>query len=192
MSELQRQNDPTAPSPGAWKLERDAAGIAWLTLDCPGTSANTLSQAVVRELDALLQGLTTAPPKGLVIRSGKTSGFIAGADVNEFTILENGEAGYQLARNAQQVFERIERLPCPTVAAIHGYALGGGLELALACRYRIAVGDDRLSLGFPEVQLGIHPGFGGSVRSVRLLDGQRDILGLSTHLLAVARKGVKS
>ncbi len=66
------------------------------------------------------------------------------------------------------MLDRLEALPCPTVAAIHGFALGGGLELALACRYRVAVGDERLSLGLPEVQLGIHPGFGGTVRTVRL------------------------
>jgi len=153
----------------AWKLDRDADGIAWLTLDRPGTSANTLARAVVQELGTLVQQLAASPPRGLVIRSAKASGFIAGADINEFTEIDSGEAGFQLARAAQLVFDQIEKLPCPTVAAIHGFALGGGLELALACRYRVAVGDERLSLGLPEVQLGIQPGFGGSVRSVRLL-----------------------
>jgi 3-hydroxyacyl-CoA dehydrogenase / enoyl-CoA hydratase / 3-hydroxybutyryl-CoA epimerase len=153
----------------AWKMDRDSQGIAWLTLDKPDTSANTLSQQVMRELDALLQSLTRSPPRGVIIRSGKPSGFIAGADINEFTTLANATAGYQLTRSGQITFERLERLDCPTVAAIHGFALGGGLELALACRYRVAVGDERLQLGLPEVQLGIHPGFGGSVRSVRLL-----------------------
>jgi len=153
----------------AWKMDRDGQGIAWLTLDKPDTSANTLSQQVMRELDALLQSLGRSPPRGVIIRSGKKSGFIAGADINEFTGLANAAAGYQLTRAGQVTFERLERLPCPTVAAIHGFALGGGLELALACRYRVAVGDERLQLGLPEVQLGIHPGFGGSVRAVRLL-----------------------
>lgn len=153
----------------AWKLDHDAQGIAWLTLDKPDTSANTLSQEVMRELDALLQSLARSPPRGVVIRSGKPSGFIAGADINEFTTLANAAAGYRLTRAGQVTFERLERLPCPTVAAIHGFALGGGLELALACRYRVAVADERLQLGLPEVQLGIHPGFGGSVRAVRLL-----------------------
>ncbi|HEY1899231.1 MAG TPA: 3-hydroxyacyl-CoA dehydrogenase NAD-binding domain-containing protein [Steroidobacteraceae bacterium] len=153
----------------AWKMDRDNQGIAWLTLDKPDTSANTLSQQVMRELDALLQSLARSPPRGVIIRSGKPSGFIAGADINEFTTLANAAAGYQLTRAGQVTFERLERLPCPTVAAIHGFALGGGLELALACRYRVAVADERLQLGLPEVQLGIHPGFGGSVRAVRLL-----------------------
>jgi 3-hydroxyacyl-CoA dehydrogenase/enoyl-CoA hydratase/3-hydroxybutyryl-CoA epimerase len=150
-------------------MERDSQGIAWLTLDKPETSANTLSQQVMRELDALLQSLARSPPRGVIIRSGKASGFIAGADINEFTSLANAAAGYELTRAGQVTFERLERLPCPTVAAIHGFALGGGLELALACRYRVAVGDERLQLGLPEVQLGIHPGFGGSVRAVRLI-----------------------
>jgi 3-hydroxyacyl-CoA dehydrogenase / enoyl-CoA hydratase / 3-hydroxybutyryl-CoA epimerase len=153
----------------AWKMERDGQGIAWLTLDKPETSANTLSQQVMRELDALLQSLARTPPRGVIIKSGKASGFIAGADINEFTTLANAAAGYELTRAGQLTFERLERLPCPTVAAIHGFALGGGLELALACRYRVAVGDERLQLGLPEVQLGIHPGFGGSVRAVRLI-----------------------
>jgi 3-hydroxyacyl-CoA dehydrogenase / enoyl-CoA hydratase / 3-hydroxybutyryl-CoA epimerase len=155
--------------PAAWSLERDSEGIAWLTLDKPGTSANVLSSGVLRELEALLQQLAPNPPAGVVVLSGKKSGFIAGADINEFTGIANVEDGYGLIRSGQQVLDHLEALPCPTVAAIHGFALGGGLELALACRYRVAVGDERLSLGLPEVQLGIHPGFGGTVRSVRLV-----------------------
>ncbi len=104
-----------------------------------------------------------------MIRSGKANGFIAGADIKEFTGFKSATDAYALIRGGQLVFERLESLPCPTVAAIHGFALGGGLELALACRYRVAVGDERLSLGLPEVQLGIHPGFGGTVRTVRLI-----------------------
>ncbi|HTY49987.1 MAG TPA: 3-hydroxyacyl-CoA dehydrogenase NAD-binding domain-containing protein [Steroidobacteraceae bacterium] len=153
----------------AWKMDRDADGIAWLTIDNPAASANVLSRQVVQELDTLLQGLARAAPRGVVIRSGKPSGFIAGADINEFTQLQSAQSGYELARAGQRVFGRIAALACPTVAALHGFVLGGGLELALACRYRIGVDDDKLSLGLPEVQLGIHPGFGGSVRSVRLL-----------------------
>jgi 3-hydroxyacyl-CoA dehydrogenase/enoyl-CoA hydratase/3-hydroxybutyryl-CoA epimerase len=151
----------------AWKLERDSDSIAWLTLDKPGTSANVLSSSVLLELDALLEPLARNPPRAVIIVSGKKSGFIAGADVKEFTGIKNVEAAYRLVRAGQEVLNRLEALACPTVAAIHGFALGGGLELALACRYRVAAGD--LSLGLPEVQLGIHPGFGGTVRSVRLV-----------------------
>ena len=155
--------------PAAWTLERDPEGIAWLILDKPATSANVLSSGVLRELDSMLQELQNNPPAGVVVLSGKKSGFIAGADINEFTGLASTEDGFKLIRSGQQVLDHLEALPCPTVAALHAYALGGGLELALACRYRVAVGDERLSLGLPEVQLGIHPGFGGTVRSVRLL-----------------------
>ena len=153
----------------AWKLERDAEGIVWLTLDKPGTSTNVLGRGVIEELGALIEPLAAEPPKGVVIRSGKANGFIAGADIKEFTGFKSATDAYALIRGGQLVFDKIESLPCPTVAAIHGFALGGGLELALACRYRVAVGDERLSLGLPEVQLGIHPGFGGTVRTVRLI-----------------------
>ena len=158
-----------AASPtSAWRLERDSDGIIWLTLDKPGTSTNALSSQVLRELDGLLDRIALPPPRGLVVLSAKKSGFIPGADIKEFTGITSAESGYRLIHAGQQVFDRLEALSCPTVAAIHGFALGGGLELALACRYRVAVDDERLALGFPEVKLGIHPGFGGTVRSVRL------------------------
>ncbi|HEX9473957.1 MAG TPA: 3-hydroxyacyl-CoA dehydrogenase NAD-binding domain-containing protein [Steroidobacteraceae bacterium] len=153
----------------AWRLDREADGIACLTLDRPGSSANSLSRAVLLELGELLRSLQAGPPRGLIVRSGKASGFIAGADVREFTQFRSEADALETIGNGQRVFAQLEALPCPTVAAIQGFALGGGLELALACRYRVAVGDARLSLGLPEVQLGIHPGFGGTVRAVRLL-----------------------
>jgi 3-hydroxyacyl-CoA dehydrogenase/enoyl-CoA hydratase/3-hydroxybutyryl-CoA epimerase len=153
---------------GSWKAERDGEGIAWLILDRPGSSTNVLSSEVLKELAALLDELERSPPAGLIVISAKASGFIAGADIKEFTSLTSAEGAYQLIHAGQQVIGRIEALPCPSVAAIHGFALGGGFELALACRYRVAVNDERLSLGLPEVQLGIHPGFGGTVRSVHL------------------------
>ncbi len=155
-----------------WRLE-ESQEIAWLTLDVAGASANTLSRAVLEEFEFLLQDLERAPYRGLVIRSGKAGGFIAGADVNEFRALNDAVEASQLARRGQQAFDRLARLPFPTVALIHGYCLGGGMELALACRYRIARADDAVPgstgaagtrLGVPEVKLGIHPGFGGTVR----------------------------
>ncbi|MGB6485418.1 MAG: 3-hydroxyacyl-CoA dehydrogenase NAD-binding domain-containing protein [Steroidobacteraceae bacterium] len=159
----------TETSSSAWKMERDGDGIVWLTADKPDTSTNVLSSGVLRELNALIDRIALPPPRGVVVLSAKKSGFIAGADIKEFTGISSPESGYRLIHAGQQVFDRLEALGCPTVAAIHGFALGGGLELALACRYRIAVNDARVSLGFPEVQLGIHPGFGGTVRSVRLI-----------------------
>jgi 3-hydroxyacyl-CoA dehydrogenase/enoyl-CoA hydratase/3-hydroxybutyryl-CoA epimerase len=159
----------TAETSCAWRLERDGDDIVWLIADKPGTSTNVLSSAVLRELDALLDRIASTPPRGVVVISAKKSGFVAGADIKEFTGITSPESGYRLIHAGQRVFDRLEALACPTVAAIQGFALGGGLELALACRYRVAVGDERLALGFPEVQLGIHPGFGGTVRSVRLI-----------------------
>jgi 3-hydroxyacyl-CoA dehydrogenase/enoyl-CoA hydratase/3-hydroxybutyryl-CoA epimerase len=156
-------------TPSAWKMERDAEGIVWLTLDKPGTSTNVLSRAVLEELGQRLEPLAAETPKGVVVRSGKPSGFVAGADIKEFTGFKSATDAYGLIRAGQLVLDKLEALPCPTVAAINGFVLGGGLELALACRYRVAVGDERLSLGLPEVQLGIHPGFGGTVRTVRLI-----------------------
>jgi 3-hydroxyacyl-CoA dehydrogenase/enoyl-CoA hydratase/3-hydroxybutyryl-CoA epimerase len=152
----------------AWRCDVDADGIAWLTFDKPGTSTNVLSRDTVVELDGHVRRLAENPPKGVVVRSGKKSGFIAGADVKEFSQLESAEQAFELVREAQRIFDAIETLPCPTVAIIDGFALGGGLELALACRYRVGVKGDRFSIGLPEVMLGIHPGFGGTVRAVRL------------------------
>jgi len=153
----------------AWRLERDSDDIVWLTVDKPGTSTNVLSSQVLRELDELLERLPSPPPRGVVLLSAKKSGFVAGADIKAFSGINSPENGYRLIHAGQRVLDRLEALPCPTVAAIHGFALGGGLELALACRYRVGAADERLALGFPEVQLGIHPGFGGTVRSVRLI-----------------------
>ena len=151
----------------AWQREDAADGIAWLTLDKPGGSTNVLSRDILVELDGHLAALRANPPTGVVIRSGKTSGFIAGADVKEFVQLENAEQAYELVRAAHRILDHLQTLPCPTVCIINGFALGGGLELALACRYRIGIKTDKFSIGLPEVMLGIHPGFGGTVRAVR-------------------------
>jgi 3-hydroxyacyl-CoA dehydrogenase/enoyl-CoA hydratase/3-hydroxybutyryl-CoA epimerase len=152
-----------------WQCERDPQGVAWLTIDRPDSGANALSRDVLVELDGRLGELEASAPAGVVLRSGKANGFIPGADVKEFTAIDDETAAYEQAVRGQRVLARLEALSCPTVAAIHGFALGGGLELALACDYIVAVGDERLALGVPEVMLGIHPGFGGTVRLVRRL-----------------------
>jgi 3-hydroxyacyl-CoA dehydrogenase/enoyl-CoA hydratase/3-hydroxybutyryl-CoA epimerase len=151
-----------------WTLERDSDGIAWLTLDRRDASANSLSRAVMEQLEAHLSVLNAQPPKGLVLTSGKAGGFIAGADIREFVGVQTPEQAYDMIRQGQQVLDRLAALPCPTVAAIGGFALGGGLEVALACRYRVIADDSSITLGFPEVQLGVHPGLGGTVRAVQL------------------------
>jgi 3-hydroxyacyl-CoA dehydrogenase / enoyl-CoA hydratase / 3-hydroxybutyryl-CoA epimerase len=161
----------------SWTLEIDADRIAWLVCDTPGTSTNVLSAAVLRELAIQLTDMVAKSPAGVVIRSAKAGGFIAGADIKEFLKIRTPEEGYDLVRAGQTVLQTLEDLPCPSVAALHGYALGGGLELALACTYRVAAEEPTLSLGFPEVLLGIHPGFGGTVRSVQLV-GVRPALDL--------------
>lgn len=151
-----------------WHRHSDEHGILWLTLDKAQSSANTLSGEVLEELDRLLRGIETDPPKGLIIRSGK-SGFIAGADVSEFRTLKNEEEATALIQRGQDVLDRLESIDCPSVAMINGYCLGGGLELALACKFRVADDDPGVKLGLPEVKLGIHPGFGGTVRLPRLI-----------------------
>ena len=150
-----------------WHYQTDPQGIAWLRLDYRDGSANVLSQAVLEELEARIGELETDPPAALVLLSGKPKGFIAGADVNEFLEIETpGEAETHI-HWVHELFRRIEALPCPSVALIHGFCMGGGLELALACRYRIATDDPATRLGFPEVRLGLFPGYGGSVRSIQ-------------------------
>ncbi len=153
----------------ACTLDVDADEIGWLTIDKPGSSANTLGRAVLLELQQVIAAAEARTLRGLVLHSAKASGFIAGADIREIMTLAGDARAVELIELGQRIYSRLEALPYPTVAAMHGYALGGGLELALACRYRIAVGDSKLALGLPEVQLGLHPGFGGTVRSVRLL-----------------------
>jgi len=151
-----------------WRSETDDQGITWLTIDKNDGGANVLSGAVLRELNDLLATIEADKPRGVVVQSGKSNGFVMGADINEFTTIENADQGYELIRLGQQVMDRLEALPCPSVALINGFALGGGLELAMACDYRIALESDKRILGLPEVQLGIHPGFGGTVRAVRI------------------------
>ena len=152
-----------------WRTEDDADGVRWLILDKADSRTNVLSRAVLLELAGLVEELVSSPPAGVVIKSAKDSGFIAGADISEFRGLADSGRGEELVRQGQRLLNQLEKLPCPTVAAIHGFALGGGLELALACDYRIAVESHKRNLGLPEVRLGIHPGLGGTVRSVRLL-----------------------
>jgi 3-hydroxyacyl-CoA dehydrogenase/enoyl-CoA hydratase/3-hydroxybutyryl-CoA epimerase len=161
----------------SWSLEIDADRVAWLVLDTPGASTNVLSAIVLRDLATRLADIAARPPVGIVIRSAKPNGFIAGADIKEFLKIRTPEEGYALVCAGQAVLQALEDLPCPSVAALHGFVLGGGLELALACSYRVAADDPTLSLGFPEVLLGIHPGFGGTVRSVQLI-GVRPALDL--------------
>jgi 3-hydroxyacyl-CoA dehydrogenase / enoyl-CoA hydratase / 3-hydroxybutyryl-CoA epimerase len=151
-----------------WKLDRDADGIAWLSFDKAGTSTNTLSADVFEELRAMLAELATALPKGLVIRSAKENGFIAGADIDGFTQLKTVDDAIALVKRGWDSYNELAAVPYPTLALIRGFCLGGGLELALACRYRVVVDEPGTRLGLPEVMLGIVPGWGGMRRLPRL------------------------
>jgi 3-hydroxyacyl-CoA dehydrogenase/enoyl-CoA hydratase/3-hydroxybutyryl-CoA epimerase len=152
-----------------WHIKHDEGGAVWLYLDVADENINVLSQAVLRELEAILSTLEISPPAGVGFISGKASGFIAGADVREFTQLNGREGAMALIKRGQRIMDRIEALPCPTVSIINGFCMGGGLELSLACHYRIALDDPKTRLGLPEIKLGIHPGFGGTVRALRVL-----------------------
>ena len=175
-----------------WQMQSREDGVLVLSLDRAGTPVNTLAQEVLGELDGLLERLAADPPKGLVIRSAKPTGFIAGADIKEFQAFdENGVVGDAI-RRGQQVFQRLAELPFPTVAAIHGFCMGGGTELALACRYRVASSDASTRIGLPEVKLGIYPGWGGSVRLPLLVGAPAafDMMLTGRALSAAAARGI--
>lgn len=153
-----------------WEMHTDANDIVWLGFNRKQASTNSISNEVLDELNGLLQEISQQQQaKGLIIFSLKAKGFIAGADVNEFSTFDKPSEAADFLRKGQAVFSRLEALPIPTVAMINGFCMGGGLELALACNYRIATEDSRL--GLPEVMLGIHPGWGGMIRLPKLIGG---------------------
>jgi 3-hydroxyacyl-CoA dehydrogenase/enoyl-CoA hydratase/3-hydroxybutyryl-CoA epimerase len=150
-----------------WRWGRDEHGIAWLLFDKMGTSVNTIDEEVLNELAEVLRRVLPEAPTGVVIRSAKRAGFCAGADVSRFRGQQDPDEIEQQLLRGHMVVDAISELTIPTIAVVHGHCLGGGLELALACRTRIAV--DGAKLGFPEVLLGLHPGLGGTARSVNLI-----------------------
>lgn len=161
----------TLPHLKHWTFTVDFEGLGWLTIDTPKSPVNTLSREAITELDTIvttIEGMIPAGElKGVILLSAKDSGFIAGADVTEFDDMADPGVLTGALNRTHRLFDRIEALKVPMVAGIHGFCLGGGLELALSCRYRIAVKDDSTRIGFPEVNLGIFPGFGGTGRSIR-------------------------
>ena len=152
-----------------WNFEIDAENIAWLHVDMQHSSANILSKEMLEELDHQLLSISQHNPVGVVILSNKISGFIAGADVKAFAGMTDRHEAEQLIHHAHEILDKLEKLPFPSVACIHGFCLGGGLELALACSYRVASDDTDVRIGFPETRLGIFPGFAGTVRSTALI-----------------------
>jgi len=145
-----------------WKLSEDKDNILWMTIDRKDSSVNSLNAEVLTEFDEIL---TNIPDHdncvGVIISSGKSNGFIAGADIEQFTKLRSIDDATHLIRHAQIILDKLEALHIPSVAMIDGFCLGGGLELALACTYRVAEEGRKTRLGLPEVKLGIHPGWGG-------------------------------
>lgn len=152
-----------------WRLETDAQNLAWLWFDRAGTATNTFSTEVLEELARVAQHLAAMPPRGLAILSAKANGFAAGADVEEFAAISSAEAAEAFVKLGNDVFDRVAVLPFPTLALIHGFCMGGGLELALACRHRLADDGRETRLALPEVMLGIVPGWGGARRLPALI-----------------------
>jgi len=148
-----------------WQYRRNEEGIGWLHFDLGDSPLNLLSKRALSGLEEMLGRIRADPPLGLVLLSDKKAGFIAGADVAEFEGIDPDRARRHIEW-VHGIFEQLESMPFATVAMIHGHCLGGGLELALACRYRVARDDPGTRLGFPEVRLGIFPGYGGTVRSI--------------------------
>jgi 3-hydroxyacyl-CoA dehydrogenase / enoyl-CoA hydratase / 3-hydroxybutyryl-CoA epimerase len=155
-----------------WRLSVDYEGIAWALMDREGERVNSMGRRLTEELGEIVKWAETAAIhgeiKGLVLMSGKPTGFLVGADIREFSRFATEPQVKEVVKETLGLFDRIEKLPVPVVAAIHGFCLGGGLELVLACHYRIADREEGTRLGFPEVKLGIFPGLNGTVRSIKL------------------------
>lgn len=152
-----------------WKLERDNDGLAWATLDKADSSTNVLSAEVMAELGQVLDACDREPPKALIFRSGKEAGFIAGADIEEFSTLDTPQKARGIVRRGWDLYNRLAAVRYPTLALVRGHCMGGGTELALACRYRIAVDEPGTKFALPEVMLGIVPGWGGMLRLPQLV-----------------------
>ncbi len=146
-----------------WQTSQDSDGILVLTLDRAGSTVNAMSRAVLDELAEIVERLSFEPPRGIILRSAK-AGFVVGADIKEFEGFEKSGTVQDALENGQRIYQRLASLPCPSVAAIHGVCMGGGTELALACRHRVAARDPATRIALPEVRLGIFPGWGGSAR----------------------------
>lgn len=192
MSEQDMQKNTVAEQTNAFKLTKQDNGVAILTMDVPGESMNTLKAAFGDEISAMLDEIDAdSSIKGVVLTSGKPSSFVAGADITMLAACETEEDARALAAGGQAVFDRIEKMRATFVAAIHGPALGGGLELALACHYRICSDSPKTQLGLPEVQLGLLPGSGGTQRLPRLIGVQQAMKMMLTGSAARAKQAKK-
>jgi 3-hydroxyacyl-CoA dehydrogenase/enoyl-CoA hydratase/3-hydroxybutyryl-CoA epimerase len=175
----------TLPGPFEhWQLQLDSERILWLDIDCKDAKVNTLSEAVFQELALILDYAESESLAGLVVSSAKADSYIVGADIKEFEKYTKAEEVTAKILQGHEVFGRLENLSCHTVAAIHGFCLGGGLELALACDYIVALNIPATRVGFPEVKLGIFPGLGGTTRITERLGGMAGMqLALTARML---------
>lgn len=158
-----------AARPGALSLAV-SEGVARLRFDLPGEKVNVLGTAVMAELDGLLTAIAGRKDiRCLLLESGKPGVFIAGADLRELEAIADARSAEEKAAQGQEIFNRLDELPFPSVAVLNGAAAGGGLELALACDFRLATDNPRTQLSFPETTLGLLPGWGGTYRLPRLV-----------------------
>jgi len=174
-----------------FRIDVDSDGLTEVIFDKADATTNTLSSDVFVELNAILDDFDRTPPKGVIIRSGKASGFIAGADVKEFTEVSDIDSATAIIRRGWDTFNRLAKVTYPTLALIKGFCLGGGVELALACRYRVVVDEPGTRLGLPEVMLGIVPGWGGIKRLPKLIGAPAALDMLLTGKTIDARRAKK-
>ncbi len=163
-----------------WRTESDSDGIVTLALDREDSRVNAISRAVIDELEEIVERMAIEPPRGVIVHSAKQAGFAVGADVREFVEFARRDSIGDTIRRGQKVYERLARLPCPTVAAVHGACMGGGTELILACDRRVAVKDTSTRIGLPEIMLGIIPGWGGTARLPRLIGAPQALTAMLT------------
>lgn len=173
-----------------WRTEVDEQNVLWLTFNREDSKVNSLNESTLREFDSVLDDIMHQSPRALIIRSGKKTGFIVGADIAQFKNLTSAEQATALIRKGQEIFDKLSMLNFPTIAMIEGFCLGGGLELALACQYRIADDSSKTRIGLPEVKLGIHPGWGATVRLPKLIGAMKamDVILSGRNLQSKAAK----
>lgn len=174
------------------RTDRDGRGVATVTFDVQGAPVNVFNEEVFRELEAAVAEFERDPPKLVMFRSAKPSGFFAGADIHRIRGITHADEVRMVLSAGHELFGRVERLPCPTVAVIHGPCLGGGLEFALACRYRVARDDASTRIGLPEVMLGLIPGWGGTQRLPRVVGLRRALRMILEGATLNARKAAKA
>jgi len=176
----------------AFTLETREDGVAIVTMDVVGESMNTLKVEFAEQIENVLQQINADKSiKGVVVISGKRNSFVAGADISMLAACQSAEDAESIAAGGQAMFQRIEDMPQTFVAAIHGPALGGGLELALACHYRVCSDSDKTQLGLPEVQLGLLPGSGGTQRLPKLISVQQAMKMMLTGASVRAKQALK-